>query len=112
MDEPVTVGTFIAAREVPCPHCGTGLDWHSRRGDVVRPEPGHRTMCFGCAGVSVFVASPFGLGVVLRKATEAEIAELGGAEHVRQLRAARLESYDPFQALELVDEYHEPREAT
>ncbi len=104
MNGPVTVGTFIASNEVPCPHCGAPLDWHSRRGDVVRPKPKDRTLCFRCGGISVFVDSPLGLGLVLRKATDKEIGALRADEHVRRLRAARMESYTPQEALLLADE--------
>ncbi len=76
MNGPVNVGTFIASHEVPCPHCGGPLDWHSRQGDAVRPKPNDQTMCFKCGGISVFLASPFGLGMTLRKATDEELAEL------------------------------------
>lgn len=75
--------------ELACPYCLRRNENHLEPSEPLEvPQPGAASMCFGCGRVSIFDSSPFRAGLVLRRPTAIEAAELEGDEGVQVMLAA------------------------
>lgn len=82
---------------ITCPHCGAALSFHSGHGNA-RPQPQDVSLCWYCKRMAIYVMSP--LGLLLRKPTRQEVAQLVLREEFKDVLSALMESDDPFEAEE------------
>lgn len=88
--------------DLPCPHCSRVNENHSHAEGLERaPQNGDVAVCWSCRGIGIYTIGA--LGTALRKPTETEAADLVGDPYIRGVLGALAESYDPLQALSLLD---------
>lgn len=87
---------FVEDLAIPCPHCGRVNDLHGSLMQAERvPQPGCRSICWKCQGVSVFVEVD---GVLTQRAATTD--EAADADIVKAI-AAMNRSRDPLEAYAL-----------
>lgn len=88
--------------DLPCPHCSRINENHSHAEGLERArQDGDVSVCWDCRGIGIYTIGA--LGTALRKPTEAEATEITASPEIRAVLGALAESYDPLQALSLLD---------